>query len=205
MRVEPTVYIVDDDPGICDVVSRLSSVLGMSSQAYGSGGEFLEAYSEDLTGCLVLDIWLPDMTGLELYSELLDRNFSLPVIIISGHADIPLTVRAIKNGALDFLEKPFQNSVLLEAIRGAVELNKAKSRELRSLEELSERFRTLTEREREIVDLLVAGLQNKEIARELNISRRTVETHRAHVMSKLKAQSLSQLVQSALRMREIAR
>lgn len=201
MEREPTVYIVDDDVGICDVVARLAKVLDLPAVSFKSGGKFLDVYSDDLRGCLVLDIWLPDMTGLELYEKLTSRTFALPVIIISGHADIPLTVKAIKKGAVDFLEKPFQNSVLLEAMRQAVELNQVKWDELRMIEEISERFHQLTSRESEIVDLLVEGQQNKEIARALNISRRTVETHRAHIMTKLNVQSISQLIQSALKMR----
>lgn len=201
MERGPTVYIVDDDGGICDVVARLANVLGLPAVSFKSGGQFLDAYTDNLRGCLILDIWLPDMTGLELYERLMSRTLALPVIIISGHADIPLTVKAIKKGAVDFLEKPFQNSVLLEAMRQAIALNQAKWDELRMVEEISERFRQLTNRETEIVDLLVEGQQNKEIARSLNISRRTVETHRAHIMTKLNVQSISQLIQSALKMR----
>ena len=187
-------YLLDDDPSICDIFERFADVLGLGFMSFTTGNEFLEFCSPDTKGCLVLDIWLPDMMGLDLYDKLCQQGSALSVIVISGQADIPLTVRAIKNGAVDFLEKPFTNSVMLERIRHGIELSEERYGQLRANAEYESRYAKLTSREREIIALLIDGSQNKEIARELSISRRTVEAHRANIKAKLGIRSISEIV-----------
>lgn len=187
-------YLLDDDPSICDIFERFADVLGLGFMSFTTGNEFLEFCSPDTKGCLILDIWLPDMMGLDLYDKLCQQGSALSVIVISGQADIPLTVRAIKNGAVDFLEKPFTNSVMLERIRHGIELSEERYGQLRANAEYESRYAKLTSREREIIALLIDGSQNKEIARELNISRRTVEAHRANIKAKLGIRSISEIV-----------
>jgi|TARA_B110000438_G_scaffold145870_1_gene140433 FixJ family two-component response regulator len=187
-------YLLDDDPSICDIFERFADVLGLGFMSFTTGSEFLEFCSPDTKGCLVLDIWLPDMMGLDLYDKLCQQGSALSVIVISGQADIPLTVRAIKNGAVDFLEKPFTNSVMLERIRHGIELSEERYGQLRANAEYESRYAKLTSREREIIALLIDGSQNKEIARELSISRRTVEAHRANIKAKLGIRSISEIV-----------
>ena len=187
-------YLLDDDPSICDIFERFADVLGLGFMSFTTGNEFLEFCSPDTKGCLILDIWLPDMMGLDLYDKLCQQGSALSVIVISGQADIPLTVRAIKNGAVDFLEKPFTNSVMLERIRHGIELSEERYGQLRANAEYESRYAKLTSREREIIALLIDGSQNKEIARELSISRRTVEAHRANIKAKLGIRSISEIV-----------
>ena len=187
-------YLLDDDPSICDIFERFADVLGLGFMSFTTGNEFLEFCSPDTKGCLILDIWLPDMMGLDLYDKLCQQGSALSVIVISGQADIPLTVRAIKNGAVDFLEKPFTNSVMLERIRHGIELSEERYGQLRANAEYESRYAKLTSREREIIALLIDGSQNKEIARELSISRRTVEAHRANIQAKLGIRSISEIV-----------
>ena len=187
-------YLLDDDPSICDIFERFADVLGLGFMSFITGDEFLEFCSPDTKGCLILDIWLPDMMGLDLYDKLCQQGSALSVIVISGQADIPLTVRAIKNGAVDFLEKPFTNSVMLERIRHGIELSEERYGQLRANAEYESRYAKLTSREREIIALLIDGSQNKEIARELSISSRTVEAHRANIKAKLGIRSISEIV-----------
>ena len=200
MPYNATVSIVDDDPAVRDVITRLAKSTGLQVETYCSAEEFLASCSPSKHGCLVLDIWLPDMSGMELHEELLRRHISLPVIIISGHGDIPMTVHAMKTGAIDFLEKPFENRVLLSRIKEAIDFDRKNWLEEKSKKEIYDRYLMLTEREREIANLLVAGQHNKEIAKKLNISRRTVESHRAHIMKKLNTDSLSVLTQIVMKL-----
>ena len=191
-------YVLDDDPSIRDIFQRFADVLGLEFMCFISGQEFLDFVTAQTKGCLILDIWLPDMMGLDLYDELCERGSALSVIVISGQADIPLTVRAIKSGAVDFLEKPFTNSVMLERIRHGIELSEKRFVEITANAEFETRYARLTAREREIIQFLIVGNQNKEIARTLNISRRTVEAHRANIKSKLGVKSISEIVRRSV-------
>ncbi len=191
-------YLLDDDPSICDVFERFADVLGLGFSSFTSGTEFLKFCSSETKGCLVLDIWLPDMMGLDLYDQLCEQGSALSVIVISGQADIPLTVRAIKNGAVDFLEKPFTNSVMLERIRHGIELSEKRYAQLQANAEYESRYARLTSREKEIISYLIDGSQNKEIAKELSISRRTVEAHRANIKAKLGIRSISEIVKRSV-------
>jgi two-component system response regulator FixJ len=198
MQIEPTIYIVDDDDAIRKSLGLLMKSVGLSSLACPSAHEFLEKYDRAKPGCLVLDVRMPGMTGLELQELLSSKGIRIPVIIMTGHGDIAMAVRAMKAGARDFIEKPFRNQVLLDRIQEAIE--EAAQNQRKQIEEakVAERLGLLTPRERETMELLVEGKLNKQVAAELNISVRTVEAHRAKIMQKLGAKSLSELVRLAM-------
>jgi len=187
MSTEPKVYVVDDDAAVRDGLAALFDAAGFAVEAYGSAKEFVQAYRNDWTGCLVLDVSMPDMTGPELQAELNRRGVLLPIIFLTAHGDIPTTVKTIKAGAVDFLTKPADGAVLLKRVRAA----------LAQSSEMSEGVADLTEREREIMVRVAAGFASKEIARELDISHRTVEIHRARVMQKMKVGSVLELADKA--------
>jgi FixJ family two-component response regulator len=187
MTTEPKVYVVDDDAAVRDGLTAMFDAAGFIVEAYSSAREFLAAYKADWTGCLVLDVTMPDMTGPELQTELNRRGVLLPIIFLTAHGDIPTTVKTIKAGAVDFLTKPADGAVLLKRVRAA----------LAQSSEMSEGLASLTEREREIMVRVAAGFASKEIARELDISHRTVELHRARVMQKMKAGSVLELADKA--------
>lgn len=189
-----TVYIVDGDSGIRDIIGRLARGIGLDVLEFPSGGQFLCSDTRNLKGCLVMDSWLPDMNGLNLYKQLLEQDVILPTIMTSTCADIRLAVQAMKLGVLDFLEKPFQNSELLERIREGLDMDMARRKEIQTVSELGTRIQRLTDREKQVLTLLIEGLQNKQIAKTLGISPRTVETHRARVMEKLELRSLGTLI-----------
>lgn len=191
---EPTVFIVDDDEAVCQSLSMLIETVDLNVQTYHSGQEFLDTYGTAQTGCLVLDVRMPGISGLELQSKLVAEGFNIPVIIITGHGDVPMAVQAIKAGALDFIEKPFRNQVLLDNVQKAIELD-AKNRHNHLQEaNIAAKLALLTPREQEIVDLLMAGESNKAIAYDLGISPRTVDFHRLHIMKKMGVDSLVGLV-----------
>ncbi|MFN2349451.1 MAG: response regulator transcription factor, partial [Thioalkalivibrio sp.] len=170
----------------------------------GSAGDFLEAYQNSPTpGCLILDVRMPGMSGLELQTSLQERGWCLPIIIVTGHGDVPMAVRAMKGGAVDFLQKPYNDQLLLERIAHAMQICAERHRRLRDIEQLSNNYETLTPREREVAVLVVMGKVNKVIAAELNLSPRTVEVHRANVMSKMQAHSVPELVQMFIRLERI--
>jgi two-component system response regulator FixJ len=189
-----TVFVVDDDPDVRDSLSVLLSSADFQVETFDSARAFLASDALGRAGCLVADVRMPDMDGLELQEELGRRKSKLPVIIITGHGDVPLAVRAMKAGAVDFLEKPFEEERLIAAIKRAMTANSAMQSQAKAVEIVSARIAQLTGREREVLSLVVAGRANKEIARALNISPRTVEIHRAHVMEKMEADSLAELV-----------
>jgi len=196
--VEKKVYVVDDDESVRTALTRSLEKRGYSVQCYDSGDSFLNAYESGHTGCLVLDVRMPGMSGLEVQEQLVEKHPSLPIIFVTGHGDIPMSVRAMKNGAFEFLEKPYSVDSLQQHIEQAI----AKSVVLLELEEheteINQRFAKLTARELDVMRLLVAGIannSNKEIARELDISHRTVDDHRARIMSKMQARSLAELVE----------
>jgi two-component system response regulator FixJ len=187
-----TVFIVDDDDAVRDSLQILLESAGLTVEAFGSPGAFLESSAPDRPGCLLVDVRMPEMDGIELQETLTTANRRLPVIVMTGHADVPLAVRAMKAGAVDFIEKPFDDEVIIETVRRALELRPAAN------PEIAQRLALLTPREREVLEGLVAGRANKVIAFDLDISPRTVEIHRARVMEKMQARSLSQLVRIAL-------
>ena len=194
MTPEPTVFVVDDDQAVRRFLCGLIASVDLRVEAYASAREFLDAYEPDRPGCLLLDIRMPGMSGLELQKELAQRTIDLPVIILTGHGDVQVAVHAMKAGALDFIEKPFNNELLLDRIQKAV----AKSVDAGSTrvkrDQIMGRVELLTPRERQVLDMVVAGETNKGVARRLDISERTVEIHRSNAMAKMQAKSLADLV-----------
>jgi FixJ family two-component response regulator len=193
-ELRPIVYVIDDDPSMRAALEDLVGSIGLQVRAFASPQEFLESKQADSPGCLVLDIRLPGMSGLSFQKELVKAGLPLPVIFITGHGDIPMSVRAMKAGAVDFLTKPFHDQDLLDAIHAAIERDRDKRRETLHITELRKRYETLTERERHIMGFVVAGRPNKQIAAELDLSEMTVKVHRGQVMRKMKARSLPELV-----------
>ncbi|MBI4967549.1 MAG: response regulator transcription factor [Rhodospirillales bacterium] len=198
----PTVFVVDDDAAIRDSLQILLSLAGFSVECFEGARPFLESGSAQRLGCLVADIRMPGMDGLELQQELRKRGSGLPVIFITGHGDVAMAVRALKSGAADFIEKPFEDRVLTAAIGQALDRDERQRQTRLEAEHLAQRHATLTPREREVMDLVVEGQSNKLVAQRLGISARTVEIHRARVMEKMRADTLSDLVRMALRLAE---
>ena len=194
MAIEKTVYVVDDDEAIRRFLRGLIPSVGLRVETYATAQEFLDAYQAGSPGCLLLDIRMPDISGLELQAELKRRGIDLPVIILTGHGDVRVAVHAMKAGAVDFVEKPFNNDLLLHGIQKAIadSLRSGVTRVRR--QEILQRRDTLTTREREVLGMVVAGETNKGVARHLGISEKTVEIHRAKVMEKMQAKSLADLV-----------
>ena len=197
MGPEPAVFIVDDDGAIRRFLSGLIESVDLRVEAYASAQDFLAAYEPGRPGCLVLDVRMPEMSGLELQRELTNRAIDLPVIILTGHGNVQVAVHAMKAGAIDFVEKPFDNELLLDRIQNAVAESLRAGSERSRRNEISERMQLLTPRERQVLDLVVAGETNKGVARHLGISEKTVEIHRANVMRKMRAKSLADLVKIA--------
>jgi RNA polymerase sigma factor (sigma-70 family) len=198
MSPEATVFVIDDDPAVRESLQWLIESVGLNVETYSTAQEFLDAFDRDRPGCLVLDVRMPGISGLDLHDQLASQQIRIPVIIITGHADVPMAVRAMKAGVVDFIEKPFSDELLLDRIRAALELD-AKIRVNQSHRtEVETYFAQLTPREREVMGLVVAGKSNKQIAAELGLSQKTVEVHRAHVMQKMHADSLAELVQMAV-------
>lgn len=196
------VFVIDDDPSMRLALEDLVSTVGLEVRAFAAPREFLQSKPLDAPGCLVLDVRLPGMSGLAFQQELAKEGVALPVIFITGHGDIPMSVRAMKAGAVEFLSKPFHDQDLLDAIHTAIERDQYKRREATRLAELRERFATLTERERQTMNLVAIGRANKQIAAELNLSEMTVKVHRGQVMRKMHAKSLPELVRMADRLGE---
>ena len=199
-ELRPIVYVIDDDPSMRAALEDLVGSVGLQVQAFASPLEFLDSKRPDAPGCLVLDVRLPGMSGLTFQKELVKEGITLPVIFITGHGDIPMSVRAMKAGAVEFLTKPFHDQELLDAIHAAIECDRDRRRETLLVTDLRKRYATLTERERHIMRLVVAGRANKQIAAELNLSEMTVKVHRGQVMRKMKAGSLPELVRMADRL-----
>jgi FixJ family two-component response regulator len=194
---DPIVFVVDDDSSMREALTDLITSVGLLVEAFKSAREFLEHRRPDAPACLVLDVRLPDLSGLDLQRELVRTEAPIPIIFITGHGDIPMSVRAIKEGAVEFLAKPFRDQDLLDAIQHALEIDRAARRERSMVAEVRRRYESLTKREREVMKLVVSGLLNKQIAGELGSSEVTVKMHRGQVMRKMKAQSLVQLVRMA--------
>ena len=200
---EPTVFVVDDDRAMRDSLSWLLDSVGLRVRSYATAAEFLADHDPAQPGCLVLDVRMPGMSGLDLQAELARRGVELPTIVITGHAEVSMAVRAVKAGALDFIEKPFSDQLLLDRVRQALEVDLEAREVRRRREDARRRLATLTAREREVLDLVVAGKANKEIASALGVSPKTVEVHRAHVMSKMCVDSLAELIRITLLAGEI--
>jgi len=196
-QARPIVFVVDDEPAICLSLKRLVRSVGLEAETFTSAREFLRSKRPDGPACLVLDVRLPDLSGLDLQQELLDANVDLPVIFITGHGDIPMSVRAMKAGAVEFLTKPFRDQDLVDAVQHGIEKHKAARQQRAELAELRALYDSLTPREREVLPLVTAGLLNKQIAAELCASEKTIKVHRGQVMHKLRAESLAQLVRIA--------
>ncbi len=197
MNDEHTVHIVDDDPSVCDSLTLLMESVGLNSRVFNSADEFLETYG-NTSGCLLLDVRMPGMDGMELQQELKKRQIRLPVILLTAYADVPLAVRAMRTGAVDFIEKPFDPESLLTSIRHCLDNYASLTLPSISLDEAQQRLSALSKREHQVLALLVEGKLSKVIADELGISPRTVEGHRARIMSKLQARSLPEVIRIAL-------
>lgn len=195
---EAIVFVVDDDPAIRKSLRWLIESVGLKVQTHELASEFLESYSPETPGCLVLDVRIPGMSGLELQEKLRDRGYDIPVIIVSGYGDVPMAVRAMKAGAIDFLEKPVSDQVLLDYIQKGIERDIKNKANRRKNKELLERKASLTRRENEVMDYVVSGFSSREIADKLDVSFKTIEAHRAKIMKKMKAKSVPKLIQMEL-------
>jgi FixJ family two-component response regulator len=191
------VYIIDDDASLRDALSSLLRSVGLRVQLFGSAPELLQSKLAETASCLVLDIRLPGVSGLDFQSELAKANIHVPIIFMTGHGDIPMSVRAMKAGAIDFLTKPFRDQDMLDAVTRALERDRKRREDEGAISGLRVRFESLTPREREVMGLVTAGLMNKQIAAETELAEITVKIHRGHVMKKMAARSLADLVRMA--------
>ncbi|CAK0763668.1 Transcriptional regulatory protein FixJ [Gammaproteobacteria bacterium] len=198
MSQQPTVFVVDDDPAVRDSLRLLLESVGLVAETFSSAHQFLEATDPEQPGCVLLDIRMPGMSGLELQRRLVARGIILPVIIITGHGDVTTAVQAMKTGAVDFLEKPFNDQVLLDRIHDAITRDAQARRARAEQDEVGRRLGTLSPREVEVLDLIIAGKANKVIALDLGISEKTVEAHRARTMDKMQVRSTADLVRTVL-------
>jgi len=193
-ELEPIVFIVDDDPSVRRSTERLIRSAGLKVQTFASAREFLKHPRIEGPACLVLDVRMPGLSGMDLQRELTQSKNPLPIIFITGHGDIPMSVRAMKAGAVEFLTKPYRSRGLLDAIHAAIERDRSAHKERSETGELRQRYEQLTPREREVLPLVAAGLLNKQVAGELTTTERTIKFHRAHIMQKMRAESLADLV-----------
>lgn len=194
----PTVFIVDDDSGVRSSIRILLKSIGINAIPFPSAQDFLQSYKIEQPGCLVLDIRMPGMSGLELQQELNKRGAVIPVIFITGHGDIPMAVEAMRHGAFDFVQKPFRDQELIDRVQQALVRDAENRKDLQTHTRTKEQLAALTPRERQVLDLMIAGHANKVMAHDMDLSQRTVEIHRAHVMDKMQARSLAHLVRMVI-------
>jgi FixJ family two-component response regulator len=195
--MEATVYVVDDDPSVRAGLSRLLQSMGLTVKTFASAREFLEQTVSEEPGCLIVDLRMPAMNGLELQEQLMTRNLNLPVIFLTGYGTVPASVRAMKRGAVDFLEKPVDDQVLLDAIYQALEKDRGNRHNQAEIKSIQDRLKSLTPREYEVFTLITAGQLNKQVAYELGTAEKTIKVHRARIMEKMHCESLAQLVRLA--------
>jgi RNA polymerase sigma factor (sigma-70 family) len=194
MTGTPVVFVVDDDPSVRSTLKFLLSTVGLKVESYDSADSFLRGNPPDVPSCLVLDVRLPGLSGLDFQRELAARNIHIPIVFVTGHGDIPMSVRAMKAGAVEFLTKPYRDQDLLDAIRIALERDRDRRAKEKQATELQERFDSLTPRERKVISMVASGMLNKQIAGELGTAENTVKVHRSRAMEKMHAQSLADLV-----------
>jgi len=194
---EAIVFVVDDDPSMRKALSNLFRSVGLRAEVFGSARELLESELPEVASCLVLDIRLPGPSGLDFQAELAKANIQIPIIFMTGHGDIPMTVKAMKAGAVDFLTKPFRDQDMLDAVAIAIERDRTRRKDEKIVAELRAVFETLTARERDVLGLVASGLMNKQIAAEIGLAEITVKIHRGHIMRKMGAKSLADLVRMA--------
>ena len=200
MSDNPTVYIVDDDAVVRDALKLLMESVGLQVATFASAQEYLDQFDADQAGCLIVDVRMPGISGLDLQARLAAERIHPPVIIITGHGDVPMAVRAVQAGAVDFLEKPFNNQAMLDSVHHAIEMDAKRRGESSRLQEIEERYDSLTPREKEVLQLVIEGKRNKNIAFDLDISQSTVEVHRSRVMEKMQARTLSDLMRMTMAM-----
>ena len=196
-ETEAIVFVIDDDPSMRKALSNLFRSVGLRAEVFGSARELLESELPEVASCLVLDIRLPGPSGLDFQAELAKTNIQIPIIFMTGHGDIPMTVKAMKAGAVDFLTKPFRDQDMLDAVAVAIERDRTRRKEEKIVAELRAVFETLTPRERDVLALVASGLMNKQIAAEIGLAEITVKIHRGHLMRKMGARSLADLVRMA--------
>jgi FixJ family two-component response regulator len=194
---EPIVFVIDDDASVRRALANLFQSVGLRVEVFGSAPEMLQSKLPDVASCLVLDIRLPGLSGLDFQAELAKANIHIPIIFMTGHGDIPMTVRAMKGGAVDFLTKPFRDQDMLDAVVMAIERDRKRREIEKVVDDLQALFATLTSREREVSALVATGLMNKQVAAELGLAEITVKIHRGHIMKKMGARSLADLVRKA--------
>ena len=196
-EIEPVVFVVDDDPSVREGLSRLFRSVGLQVKAFASGAEFLRNQLPDVQSCLVLDVRLPGLSGLDFQSELIRANIEIPIVFMTGHGDIPMTVRAMKAGAVEFLPKPFRDQDMLDAVQAGLERDRSRRKTASDTGRVRESFGSLTAREQEVMRLVTAGLMNKQVAGKLRVSEITIKVHRGNVMRKMGAKSIAELVRMA--------